>query len=101
MRHSGWMAVMASVMSVMTVLGVDKTWQGVSGANWTTDGNWVGGAAPVNNTTTDRAVFDGTSSGSVNVDAYRSVGGLVIQRDIAFAGQRLDYGSAGLVVNAG
>ena len=88
-------------LTVATANAATKVWQGASGGNWTTGGNWVGDVAPANDTTTDRAEFDGTSSGSVNVDASRSVGGLVIQRDIAFAGQRLTYGDPGLVVSAG
>jgi hypothetical protein len=103
MKTTLWMAAMVSVVCVMTVSGTDKIWQGTSGANWTTGANWVGGAAPANDTTTDRAVFTTGSSGSVNVDAdMRSVGGVLIQRDIAFAGLRLVCnGSTGLVVNAG
>lgn len=98
MKTTLWMAAMVSVVCVMTVSGEDKTWQGASGGNWTTTGNWIGGV-PANDTTTDRAVFTTDSSGSVNVDASRSVGGLVIQRDIAFAGQQLTYSSP-MLVNA-
>ena len=98
MKTTLWMAAMVSVVCVMTVSGADKIWQGSSGGNWTTTGNWIGGV-PANDTTTDRAVFTTDSSGSVNVDASRSVGGLVIQRDIAFAGQQLTYSSP-MLVNA-
>ncbi len=103
MRHSGWMVVMVSVVSVMTVYGVDITWQGTNNASWTASTNWVGGVVPANNATDDRAVFAvGTGGASVKVDATRSVAGLVIQRDTSFNGSStLTLSPTGVVVSAG
>ena len=75
------------------------TWSGTSGAVWATAGNWAGGSAPLNDTTTNTAVFTAATSGSVNVGANRSIAGLDIQRDVTFYGSTLTLGTASPTVN--
>ena len=75
------------------------TWSGTSGAVWATAGNWAGGSVPLNDTTTNTAVFTATTSGSVNVGANRSIAGLDIQRDVTFYGSILTLGTASPTVN--
>ena len=64
------MLVSAGSLSAQT----DRTWIGTNG-NWTTAGNWSGGA-PGNNTTANRAVFSASTGGTVTIDSSRSVNGI-------------------------
>jgi len=69
------------------------TWNGTSGANWSTNSSWTGSVPPADNTTTDTAQFTVATSGTVNLSAVRSVAALDIQRDTTFTGQALTLSS--------
>ncbi|MGJ8697525.1 MAG: beta strand repeat-containing protein [Verrucomicrobiaceae bacterium] len=83
-----------SLSSLVSSLSAQIAWNGPSGGDYATDGNWVGGVAPANDLTSDIAQFTGLS---VNLSADRSVGGL----DIASAttltgtGNTLTVGTSG------
>lgn len=79
-----------------------------SGNNWTNGANWLGGAAPANDLTTDIARFNQTSyvnQPSVSTTA-RSVGGIVVgdgltaTAAVTISGTSLTLGSSGIDVKA-
>lgn len=52
------------------------TWGATSDGNWTTNGNWSGGADPANSLTTDYAYFNDPTGVVVTFDSTRSVAGI-------------------------
>lgn len=57
---------------------VDFSSTATSGFNWSTGSNWVGGTAPVNDTTTDIARFNQTSYANGPTGSSASISGIVV-----------------------
>ena len=83
------------------------TWTGSTSTAWSSGGNWVGGVAPANDTTTDIAAFDFASLPANQPNAgTRSVNGIVIGDGttavpaFTIAGATLTIGASGFVKNA-
>ena len=84
------------------------TWNTTTGL-WSDNANWVGGVAPVSNTTTDTALFSQSNSNqAVQFNGDRSIAGITIANtgstsfvsDSATA-RLLTLGASGLTVNGG
>src|SRR6185369_4405946 len=74
---------------------------------WATGSNWVGGAAPANDTTTDIARFNCTSYASLPNAGTRSVAGIIIgdgstatSSSFAISGTGLTIGASGIDIKA-
>lgn len=82
-------------------------WDGDTSTSWNTGANWVGGAAPANNSNADQAGFDFAILPAFQPNTgNRQINGLVIGDgttavpDFTISGSSLTIGSAGIIKNA-
>ena len=75
------MLVLTMLLGAVNVFAADVVWDGDTDNNWSTPGNWVGGAAPVNG---DRVIFSSASNGNLanginDIDMSGFADGITIQ----------------------
>jgi len=69
-------AMLVAVMAVSGAAMADQTWDGDTDTDFENGANWVSGSAPADDTTTDLAVFSGTTTYLPLLTTDRSVNGL-------------------------
>jgi fibronectin-binding autotransporter adhesin len=96
------LAVVAIIWPLLhqTAFSATKEWANVS-TDWATNGNWVGGVAPVNDTSTDIASFGSQGAGAVNPNlaTNRSIAGVSFLSGAyayTFSGAVLTIGASGI-----
>ncbi|NDC63313.1 MAG: hypothetical protein EBZ59_04840 [Planctomycetia bacterium] len=80
-RRVAMAAVLASVATLLPrpAAAAPKTWVNTTTGLWFTDGNWSGGTRPVNDATTDTAIFSSTNGDqTVQINGNAQIAGITI-----------------------